>query len=78
MMVPFVIYADLEAILEKVSTRQPNEKGSYTRVYQKHKDCGYGCQVVCCYDDKYSKPIKIYGGENAAHKCLKRMLKEVK
>ena len=70
---------DFEAILGKVSTCQPNEKVSYNRTYQKHTDCGgYGYKVVCCYDDKHSKPIGLYRGENAAHKFLKRMLKEVK
>ena len=33
---------------------------SYTESYQKDKDCGYEYKVVCCYDNKYSKPIQIY------------------
>ena len=53
--VPFVIYADFEAIIEKISGCQPNNNKSYTEAYQKHTDCGYGYKVVCCYDDKYSK-----------------------
>ena len=59
---PFVIYADFEATDEKVYGCQPNNDKSYTESYQKHKDCGYGYKVVCCYDDKYSKPIQIYRG----------------
>lgn len=53
-----LIYADFEAI-----TVKPNNK-SYAETYQKHTDCGYGYKVVCCYDDKYSKPVQIYRGEN--------------
>ena len=75
--VPFVIYADFEAITEKVDSCQPNNKKSYTEAYQKHTDCGYGYKVVCCYDDKYSKPVQIYRGENAVYKFMENMLEEV-
>ena len=44
----------------------------------KNTDCGYGYKVVCCYDEKYSKPVQIYRGENAVYKCMKKMLEEVK
>ena len=40
--VPFVIYADFEAITEKISSCQPNDDKSYTEAYQKHTGCGYG------------------------------------
>ena len=74
---PFVIYADFEAITEKVYGCQPNNDKSYTKSYQEHKDCGYGYKVVCRYDDKYSKPIQIYRGESAVHKFMEIMLEEV-
>ena len=69
---PFVIYADFEAITEKVS-----QKKSQTEQYQKHTACGYGYKVVCCYDDKFSKPIKIYRGKMTIQKFMKDMLVEV-
>lgn len=50
MPVPFVIYADFEAITEKVQGRQPSNAKSYTDKYQKHTGCSYGYKVVCCYD----------------------------
>ena len=75
--VPFVIYADFEALTEKIQGCQPNNEKSYTEAYQKHTDCGYGYKVVCCYDDKYSKPVQIHRGENAVHKFMENMLKEV-
>ena len=82
--VPFVIYADFEAIMKKVQgceqrEEMKNEKNgrSYTKAYQTHEDCGYGYKVVCCYDDKYSKYTRIYRGENAVYKFMEKMLEEV-
>ena len=76
--VPFVIYADFEAITEKVEGCKPNNEKSYTESYQKHKDCGYGYKIVCCHDDKYSNPVQIYRGEKAVLKFMEAMLEEVK
>ena len=76
--VQFVIYADFEAITEKISGCRPNNDKSYTEAYQKHTDCGYGYKVVCCYDDKYTKPIQIYRGEKAVYKFMEAMFEEVK
>ena len=75
--VPFVIYADFEAITEKIQGCQPNNDKSYTEAYQKHIDCGSAYKVVCCYDKKYSKDICIYRGENAVYKFMEKMLEEV-
>ena len=76
--VPFVIYADFEAITEKISSCQPNNNKSYTEAYQKHTDCGYGYKIVCCYDDKYTKDVQYYRGEKAVYKFMEAMLVEVK
>ena len=82
--VPFVIYADFEAITKKVQgckqsdeMEKEKEKRSYTEAYQTHEDCGCGYKVVCCFDDKYSKSIQTYRGENAVYKFMEKMLKEV-
>ena len=82
--VPFVIYADFEAITRKVqgceqSEEMENErnKRSYTEAYQTHEDCGSAYKIICCYDDKYSKDICIYRGENAVYKFMEKMLEEV-
>ena len=82
--VPFVIYADFEAITKKVQgckqseeMKKEKEKISYTEVYQTHEDCGYGHKVVCCYKDKYSKPSKHIKVKtpftNSWKRCLKRL-----
>ena len=41
MPVPFVIYADFEAITEKIQRCQPYNTQSYTESYQKHTGCSY-------------------------------------
>ena len=76
--VPFVIYADFEAITEKIHGCQQDGNKSYTEAYQRHTDCGYGYKVVCCYDDKYTKAIRIYRGEKAVYKFMENILEEVK
>ena len=83
--VPFVIYANFEAITKKVqgceqSDEMENEKNkrSYMEAYQTYEDCGYGYKVVCCYYDNYSKDICIYRGENAVYKFMEKMLEELK
>ena len=78
MQAPFVIYADFEAITEPIRGCNQSNQQSFTEAYQKHTDCGYGYKVVCCYDDKYSKPIKYYRGEKAVYKFMEAMLAEVK
>ena len=82
--VPFVIYADFEAITKKVQGCKQSEemekdkdRRSYTEAYQTHEDCGYGYKVICCYDDKYSKYTSIYRGENAVYIFMEKMLEEV-
>ena len=76
--VPFVIYADFESIIEKISTCQPSDVKSYTDKYQKHTTCSFGYKVVCHYDKKYSKDVVIYRGEDAINKFMKCMFREVK
>ena len=82
--VPFVIYADFEAITKKVQGCKQSEemqmekdKKCYTEAYQTHEDCGYGYKVVCTLKHKYSRPIQIYRGKNAVCKFLEKMLEEV-
>lgn len=75
--VPFVIFSDFEAIVEKVHGCQPSKEKSYTEAYQKHTDCGYGYKVVCCYDDNYHKPAQNYRGEklftNSWKRCYRKL-----
>ena len=77
MPVPFVIYADFEAITEKIQGCQPDKTQPYTESYQKHTYCSYVYKVVCCYDDQCTKPVQIYRGKKPSKKFMEGMLKEV-
>ena len=72
------MYADFEALTEKVQGCKPNNDKSYIDAYHKHTDCGYGYKVICCYDEKYTKPVEIYRGPNSVYKFMEKMLEEVK
>jgi len=78
--VPFVIYADFEAITEKIDTctYQPPNNKSYTTAYQSHRACGFGYKVVCHYDQSCSKPVEVYRGEDAAERFIEKMFEEVR
>ena len=54
--VPFVVYADFEALPEGISTCQPSDSDSYTNKYQKHKPCGY-CYYIKCFNDELFPPV---------------------
>ena len=76
--VPFVIYADFEAIVKKYESSEPKKNDeSYTDPYQFHEECGFSYKLLCRYDSTYSKNVKLYRGENAAYKFIEIMLKEV-
>ena len=75
--VPFVIYADFEAITEKIDSCEPSDGQSYTSTYQSHRACGYGYKLVCRYDNRYSKPVEIYRGDDCIEKFILKMLSEV-
>ena len=67
--IPFVIYADLEALLHKLTVSQKQEmKQDQTEKLQKHVACSYGYKIVCCYDDKLSEPFKMYRGVDSVNK----------
>ena len=76
--VPFVIYADFEAITEKIDSCIPPDQKSFTSTYQSHRACSYGYKVVCHADQSYSKPVQIYRGEDAIEKFIVKMFEEVR
>ena len=73
LLVPFKIYADFECNLRNVEVYE----GSYTKKYHDHVPYSYAYKIVCI-DDKFSKPIVIYRGENAAYEFVKAIFKEYK
>ena len=71
--IPFKIYADFECNLESAEIYE----GSNTKKYLDRVPCSFAYKVVCI-DDKFSKPIVVYRGENAAYEFIKAILKEYK
>ena len=69
--VPFKIYADFECNLRGVESYE----GSYTKKYQDHIPCSFAYKVVCI-DDRFTKAIVVFRGENAAYEFTKAILKE--
>ena len=60
--VPFKIYADFECNLKSVESYE----GSYSKKYQDHIPCSFAYKLVCV-DDKFSKSIVVFRGENASY-----------
>ena len=88
--IPFVIYADLESILEKLTSAQQHtsdmqdsvitasQEQEKTEKLQKHVACSYGYKVVCCYDESISKPFKMYRGLDSVNKFFTDIFEEEK
>ena len=62
--VPFIIYADLEVLLQKIDTCKNNPEKSYTETKTKHKPSGYSF-VTCCSFDKFKNERKCYRGKDS-------------
>ena len=71
--VPFKFYADFECNLKSVQSYE----GSCSKKYQDHIPCSFAYKLVCV-DDKFSKLIVVFRGENAAFKFIEAILNTVK
>ena len=56
-------------ILSVFSKGVESNEGSSTERYQDHLSCSF-CYKVICVDEKFTKPIAVYRGENAAYKFI--------
>ena len=70
---PFVIYADLECLFEKMSTCQNNPKESSTTKINKHTRCGYSIFTHFSFDQTKNK-LNYYRGKY----CMKKFSKEIR
>ena len=62
--VPFIVYADFEALVEPINGCEPSDEKSFTNKYQKHKPCSF-CYHIKCFDDNlYSQKPVIYRGKS--------------
>ena len=70
---PFIIYADLECLLEKIDTCYNNPKESSTTKINRHTPSGYSIFTHCSFDKSKNK-LNCYRGED----CMKRFCKDLK
>ena len=77
MKVPYVIYADIEALIRKILSCEigpESKKKSYTEKTEWHEACGYSYMVVRI--DGEVSGSKVYRGENAVRTFLNDILQE--
>ena len=70
---PFVIYADLECLLEKMRTCQNTPNKSSTTKINKHTPSGYSMFTSCSFDESNNK-INYYRGDD----CMKKFCKDLR
>ena len=70
---PFTIYADLECLLEKMSTCQNNPNKSSTTKMNKHTPSGYSIFTHCLFDESKNK-LNYYRGDD----CMKKFCKDLR
>ena len=70
---PFVIYADLECLLEKMSTCQNNPNKSFTTKINKHTPSGYSIFTSCSFDQTKNKQDYYVGKD-----CMKKFSKNLR
>ena len=69
--VPFKIYADFECNLKIVESYE----GFYSKKFEDHVSCSFTYKLVCV-DDKFTKPIVVFRGENATYEFIETILKK--
>ena len=70
---PFIIYADLECLLEKIRTCYNNPEKSTTTEINKHTPSGYSLLTHCSFDETTNK-LDYYRGED----CMKKLCKDLR
>ena len=73
MKLPFVIYADLECLLEKMSTCINNPNKSSTTKINKYTPSGYSMFTHCSFDESKNK-LDYYRGCD----CMKKFCKDLR
>ena len=73
MKLPFVIYADLECLLEKMSTCINNTNEPSTTKINQHVPLGYSIFTHCSFHESKNK-LNYYRGKD----CMKRFSKDLR
>ena len=73
MKVPFIIYADLDCLLEKVHSCQNNSEKLSTAKINMHTPSGYSLFTNCSFDSG-KKKLDCYRGKD----CIEKFSKDLK
>ena len=76
--VPFIIYADTEALIKEMHNCDPNPQNSYTKKYQKHKPISFSYYIRSFDDNVYESKLRKYTGEDAMEKFVQLIEEDVK
>ena len=75
---PFIIYADTEALIKEMQNCDPNPLYSYTKKYQKHEPISFSYYIKSFDDNVYESKLRKYTGEDAMEKFVDWIEEDVK
>ena len=76
--VPFVVYADFEALIKEMDNCDPDPNKSYTKKYQKHEPISFSYYIKCFDNNVYKPILRTYTGKNAMDIFIKWLEDDVK
>ena len=76
--VPFIIYADTEALIKEMQNCDPNPQNSYTKKYQKHEPISFSYYIKSFDDNVYKSKLRKYKGKDAMEKFVEWIEEDVK
>lgn len=75
--VPFVIYADFETMLERYDFCDPDPTKASTVTRQRHVPVAFAYHITCALDDSYNHYVS-YRGADCVSKFVKTLLKDAR
>ena len=72
MKAPYVVYADFECVLKKITRCEPDNKQSFTEKTEKHEPCGFSYMIA--RSDRQTFGPHTYRGEDAVYVFLRCLL----
>ena len=75
---PFIIYADTEALIKEMQNNDPNPQNSYTKKYQKHEPISFSYYIKSFDDNVHESKLRKYTGEDAMEKFVEWIEDDVK
>ena len=75
---PFIIYADTEALIKEMQNCDPNPQNSYTKKYQKHEPISFSYYIKSFDDSVHESKLRKYTGEDAMEKFVEWIEEDVK